>query len=396
MSFPKKIAILTLSVGSGHVRAAAAVERALVEGEDPFEVRTFDAAEAAPKWFDWLYVRPYWWMLKRAPGLWRRLFERRQRKRHRATAPDWVFRHGCRRLLEQLKAYAPNLVIATEISAAEVAALARREGWCNTPVLAVFTDYHSEPPWAQREIDFYCVGSEEARSQLISWGVSPNRILVSGIPIDPSFALNYDRTELRRSLGLVDGRPVVLVMGGGMGPAPLDEIVRRLEVCGLPLQVLAVAGQGAEMKARVDSLRGKLALDLHAFGWSENVPELMAVSDVLVTKPGGLTTAEALAAGLPMVLTHPIPGPEERHLEYLERNGVALAAQNLKEIPEIVSRVLRNEQQRTEMSRRARELARPDASDTVAQVARALLEKASYIDLLASPPVRSGESAYLM
>ena len=396
MSFPKKIAILTLSVGSGHVRAAEVIERAIVEGEEPFEVRTFDAAELGPAWFNLLYVRPYWWMLKRAPGLWRRLFERRQRKRHQATAPRWVFRHGCRKLLDQLKAFAPHLVIATEISAAEIAALAKREGWSNAPVLGVLTDYHSEPPWAQREIDFYCVGSEEARSQLIGWGVSPYRLLVSGIPIDPAFALSYDRAELARALGLASGRPVVLVMGGGMGPAPLDEIIRSLERCGLPLQVLAVTGQDSQMKARVDRLRGKLALDLHPFGWSDNVPELMAVADVLITKPGGLTTAEALAAGLPMVLTHPIPGPEERHLRYLEGNGVATVARNLGDIPALVSKILGSQRERTAMVRRARELGRPDAADTVTQVARALLEKGSYIDLLASPPARAGESAYVM
>lgn len=396
MSFPKKIAILTMSVGSGHVRAAEVIERVFNEGEEPFEVQTFDAAALAPAWFDWLYVRPYWWMLRRAPGLWRRLFERRQRKRHQATAPRWVFRYGCRKLFEQLKAFAPNLLIATEIGAAEIAALGKREGWCAGPLLAVLTDFHSEPPWVQREIDFYCVGSEEARSQLIGWGVSPHRLLVSGIPIDPAFALSYDRKELRRSLGLAEGRPVVLLMGGGMGPAPLDQIARSLEQCGLPLQVLAVTGQHAEMKARLEALRGKVALDLHVFGWSDNIPELMAASDVLVTKPGGLTASEALAAGLPMVLTHPIPGPEERHLRYLEANGVGLAAHTLNEIPELVSRLLKSERERERMIRRAHELARPDAADTVVQVARALLEKASYIDLLASPPARPGDSAYLM
>jgi len=396
MSFPKKIAILTMSVGSGHVRAAEVIERVFNEGEEPFEVQTFDAASLGPAWFRALYVRPYWWMLRRAPSLWRRLFERRQRKRHQATAPRWVFRYGCRRLFEQLKAFAPNLLIATEIGAAEIASLGKREGWCAGPLLAVLTDFHSEPPWVQREVDFYCVASEEARSQLIGWGVSPHRLLVSGIPIDPAFALNYDRKDLRRSLGLADGRPVVLLMGGGMGPAPLDHIARSLEQCGLPLQVLAVTGQHAEMKARVEALHGKVALDLHVFGWSDNIPELMAASDVLVTKPGGLTASEALACGLPMVLTHPIPGPEERHLRYLEANGVGLAAHTLEQIPELVSRLLKSERERERMIRRAHELARPDAADTVVQVARALLEKASYIDLLASPPARSGDSAYLM
>ena len=396
MSFPKKIAILTLSVGAGHVRAAEEVQRALADREDLTEARVFDAVELGSAWFRRFYVESYWWMLRRTPGVWRRLFERRQRKRHRSTAPPWVFRYGCRTLLDELKAFAPHLVISTEIGAAETAAVGKRGGWSTAPVLAVVTDFQSEPPWVQREIDFYCVATDESRSQLIGWGVSPNRVLVCGIPIDPAFALAYDKPGLMKSMGLAEGRPVVLVMGGGMGPVPLDEIILNLERCRRPLQALVVTGRNEQMKAQAESLRGKVAVDLRVLGWSDNVPELMAVADLLITKPGGLTTAEAMAMGLPMVLTHPIPGPEERNLDYLTRNGVALAAPTLREIPDLALRILSGDSERREMARRARELARPDAAHAVAQVARALLEQGSYIELLAYPPTRSDDSAYVM
>lgn len=396
MAFPKKILLLTLSVGSGHVRAAEVIQRALTDGGDPVEARTLDALELARPWFHWLYVWPYWAMLRHAPWMWRWLFERRQHERHRSTAPHWVFRYGCQETLKQIKAFAPQLVIVTEVGAAEIAALGKREGWFNAPILAVQTDFQSEPPWVQREIDVYCVGSDEAKAQLIGWGVSPNRIVSCGIPIDPVFALPFDKADLLRALGLDARHPVVLVMGGGMGPAPLDKVVEVLEVCGLPLQVLAVAGHDQRMRQRLEQLRSKLALDLHPLGWTDTVPELMAVSELLITKPGGLTSAEALAIGLPMVLTHPIPGPEERHLRYLEQHGVAVHARKTDEIPRLVSRLLNSPARLEDMARRAREMARPDAAHAISQVARAMLEKATYIDLLATPPVRPGESAYLM
>ena len=392
----KRIAILTLSVGSGHVQAAKVIERALDDGAEPVEVRTFDAIDLAHRWFLWLYVQPYWWMLRHAPGIWRRLFEHRQRKLHRSTAPHWMFRRGCVEVLRQLKAFSPHLIIATEIGAAEIAALGKREGWFNVPLLAVQTDLETEPPWAQREIDIYCVATEHARIQFIEWGISPNRILVCGIPIDPAFALPFDRPELLRALGLEINSPVVLVMGGGMGPAPLDEIVQSLEKCRLPLQVLVVAGQDLAMRARLEALHGKIALSLFTFGWSDNVPELMAAANLLITKPGGVTTAEALAAGLPMILTHPIPGPEEGQIRFLEQNGVAFRAKSLDDIPQLTSKLLGDSSRMVDIAQRARELSRPEASHAIAQVGRAMLEKGTYIDLLATPPMRSGESAYLM
>ncbi len=392
----KNIAILSLGIGAGHLRAAEVIHRALYDGGEDIEARTMDALDDATRWFDWVYVRPYWWMLWRAPWLWRWTFERRLTHHHHATAPAWVFRHGCRKALNQLKAMSPHLVIATEVGAAELAALGRREGVFSAPILAVQTDFVTEPPWFQPEIDFYCVGSEEAKRQLTGWGVSSHRIVTCGIPVDPAFALRFDRAEVMKALGLEARRPVILVMGGGMGPAPLDEIVRSLERCGQPVQVLAVAGRNREVRLRLEQLRGRVALDLHIFGWTENIPELMAAADVLITKPGGLTTSEALAAGLPMVLTHPIPGPEERHLHYLTGLEVAVGAPTLADIPKIISALLREPQRLKAMSQRARELARPDAADGVAQVARALLDKETFIDLLAAPPSRSGESAYLM
>jgi processive 1,2-diacylglycerol beta-glucosyltransferase len=392
----KKIAILSLGIGAGHLRAAEVIHRALYDGAEDIEARTIDALDFATRWFLLLYVRPYWWMLRRAPWLWRWVFERRQARRQRATAPAWVFRRGCREVLSQLKAMSPQLVIATEIAAAEIAALGRREGVFNAPILAVQTDFQTEPPWAQPEIDFYCVGSDQAKRQLVGWGVSLHRIVTCGIPVDPAFALRFDRAELLRALGLDARRPVILVMGGGMGLAPMDGIVRSLEVCGQPLQVLAVAGHNRELRARLEALRGHLALDLHVFGWTDNIPELMAAADLLITKPGGLTTSEALATGVPMVLTHPIPGPEERHLSYLEGLGIAVTAPTLEEIPQTVSTLLRDRPRLEAMGRRARELSRPDAAHAVALVARALLEKETFIDLLAAPPSRSGESAYLM
>lgn len=202
MTGRKRIAILTLSVGSGHVRAAEVIQAALLDGAENLEVRTLDAIELARPWFRWVYVEPYWWMLRHAPGLWRRLFERRQQKAHRSTAPHWVFRRGCVEVFRQLQAFAPNLVIATEIGAAEIAALGKREGWFNAPILAAQTDFQTEPPWVQREIDVYGVASEEAKKQLIGWGVSPNRIVLCGIPVDPAFALAFDKDEVRQALGL--------------------------------------------------------------------------------------------------------------------------------------------------------------------------------------------------
>ena len=143
-------------------------------------------------------------------------------------------------------------------------------------------------------------------------------------------------------------------------------------------------------------MRGQLALDLRVFGWTESVQELMGAADLLITRPGGLVTSEAMAAGLPMILGFPAPGMEEAHLSFLLERNLAVAAKSAGEIARLVSALLDDPSHLEALSACGREMARPDAAYAVAQVARALLEKASYIDLLAAPLPASGESAYLM
>lgn len=392
----RRIAILTLGVGTGHLRASQAIHQALHDGADNVEARTIDVLELAEPWFVRSYVYTYWMMVRRFPWAWRKLFEWRQQRRMQKTAPEWFFRRGCRSALARLQAFRPHLVIVTEIGAAELASFGRREGWFDAPILAAQTNYFTEPPWVKKEIDVYCVGSEEARRQLIAWDVSANRILNSGVPVDPSFALSFERAELRRALGLHPDRPVVLVMGGGMGPAPLDAIIHSLELCPQPVQVIAVAGRNRIMRQRLESLRRQIALDLHVFGWTDSIPELMGAANLLVTKPGGVTTSEALASGLPMILAFPIPGMEEEHLKFLVQRGVALAAGLPEEVPALVSELLDDPMQLDALGERQRDMARPDAAYSVAQIARALLDKDTFIDLLAAPSTVSGESAYLM
>jgi len=391
----RNIAILTLATGAGDVRVAEVTQRALQDGGDNLDVRTLQGLELGCGWFRYLYGTRFGGVLRRALRQGQRSFPGRQGRRQ-ASAPDWVFRRGGREVYRRLREPSLHLVIAVERGAAEMAALGKRKGWLGCPIFAVQTELNLEPAWVQREIDVYAVVNEDSRAQLIGWGVSPNRIVQCGFPIEPAFSLPFDRADVLQALGLGARRPVVLVMGSGTGPMRLDEVVRYLERCSFPLQVVALCGRDRAQKAHLESLRGRVALDLHIFGWTDMVPELMAAADLLVTRPRGLTTAEALTIGLPMVLMPSVAGPEERHSRHLEHYGAAVRARTLAEIPQLVEQLLDDRERLGQMARRARELGRPEAAHAVAQVARALLETASHIEFLAAPPARSGESAYLM
>ena len=265
------------------------------------------------------------------------------------------------------------------------------------PVLVVQTRLEIKPPAAHREIDVFSVASEDARSALIAGGVSPNRIVVCGFPVDPAFSLPFDIDDLMPALGLDSRRPVVLVMACHDGGRDAADTLRELERCTVPVQAVVVAGRDPSAKVKLESFRGKLALEFQVFGWTDMVPELMAVADLLVTKPAALPTAEALTVGLPMVLTPAASATEERFSRDLEHAGAAVRVKSLGEISRLCDRLFGVDvEDLPHMGKRGRELSRPDAAYAVAQIGRALLDTSAYIDFLAVPPARSGESAYLM
>ena len=388
----KRICVLTRGGKAGRLRASEAVQRALYSGSESVEVKVLDAHGSGRPWVHRVSTS---WYAETLRWMGRLLRGRRGQNRPTAMGSTAVERGG-RELWDHLNAYAPQLIVGTEAGITEVAALGRREGLCMAPILAVQTDFDIPASWVQPEIAAYCVADEDARARLLGWGVAPSRILLCGLPVDPAFAFPFDKHEVAQALGLDPRRPVVLAMGSGAAPMPLDRVVGALEHCNEPMQVLAVAGHDGVLLRRLELLRGRLAMDLHVFGWSENIPELMAVSDLLIATPASVIAAEALAAGLPMILTPPRTAPQELHSRHLCQQGVALCAEALNDIPRMASSLLSRPQELHEMRKRTREWSRPEAAQVVAQVAMALLERATYFDLLATPTPPPGESAYLM
>ncbi|MEA2175569.1 MAG: processive 1,2-diacylglycerol beta-glucosyltransferase [Blastocatellia bacterium] len=364
-----KVLILTLSFGSGHVRAAQAVAREVSRCEPDADVRVIDALMDCRRLFRAVYVWPYWAMVRYAPALWNRFFAARVARLDQHTAPEWAFRHGCPRVFETIAEFEPDVMITAEVAACEMADIAMREGLTKARVVNVITDYEAEPVWVKPSVDLYTVADEDVREQLKSWGAPAERIFICGIPTDQAFRAKHDDAATRSRYGLSDERPVVLLMGGGMGPTRMDEVAARLCESGEPLQVVAVTGQDERARRRLLRLRAAAPASLLVLGWIEDVAALMRTASVLVTKPGGLTTAEAALCALPLIMFDAIPGPERRNAARFARAGAGIMTSGAKETASAVLSLLQDEHLRRRMSASAARLARPDAATEIARLA---------------------------
>ncbi|MDT7542068.1 MAG: processive 1,2-diacylglycerol beta-glucosyltransferase [Acidobacteriota bacterium] len=364
-----KVLILTLSFGSGHVRAAQAVAHELSRQSPDADVRVLDALNESRALFRAGYVLPYWMMVRHAPALWARFFKARTARGDQQTAPVWAFRRGCPQVFKTIDEFRPDVIVAAEVAACEMAVIAKREGQTRARIVAVITDHEAEPVWVKPEVDAYAVADEEVREQLCSWGVPAEKITVCGIPTDPSFGLQHDGRTVRARYNLSDDAPIVLLMGGGMGPTRMDEVAAMLCESAEPMQVVAVAGRDARARRRLDRLSAAPPVSLRVLGWVETIPELMHAATVLATKPGGLTTSEAALCALPVVMFDAIPGPERRNAARFAEAGAGVATCGARETADAVLTLLRDERLRRRMSDCSARLARPDATQTIARIA---------------------------
>ncbi|HJQ34329.1 MAG TPA: glycosyltransferase [Pyrinomonadaceae bacterium] len=364
----RRILVLTLSFGSGHVRAAEALAAELKRQEPLADVRVCDALEGSRLPFRALYVWPYWAMVRYAPSLWGRFFAARVARGDSSTAPVWAFRRGCAHVFELIEEFRPEVVAACEVAACELAAIARREGMTGARLVNVITDHESEPVWVKPEADAYAVADEGVREQLRAWGAPPERVAVCGIPTDTAFRERHDARETRRRHGIHDCAPVVLLMGGGMGPTRMDRVVALLCRSGIPLHAVAITGRDRRARRRLARLKAEPPASLRVLGWAEDVPALMQAASVLVTKPGGLTTAEAALSSLPAVFFDAIHGPERRNAERAAEAGAAVNAVNPEAAAAAALSLLRDGETLRLMSERAGRLAKPGAAADIARL----------------------------
>jgi processive 1,2-diacylglycerol beta-glucosyltransferase len=375
-----RILVLTLSFGSGHVRAAEAVARELGALAPGANVRVTDALRESRLPFRIAYVAPYWLMIRHAPALWRWFYGRRTESRSSTTAPEWAFRRGCPQVFDEIARWHPKVIVACEVAACEMAAAARRRGLTDAKIVCVITDHEAEPVWVKPEVDAYAVADERVRASLVAWGAEPERVVICGIPVAREFRGRRTEGEVaatRLRFGLEHDEPVVLLMGGGMGPTRMDEVAAKLCRADVQMQIVAVAGRDRRALRRLERVRDEHAaarpasgVKLQVFGWADEIAQLMRAASVLATKPGGLSTSEAAACALPCVLFDAIPGPEQRNARRLVEAGAGVETRGAGATVAAVLSLVADERLRARMSDCATRLAQPDATTMIARLAQ--------------------------
>jgi len=368
-----KVLVLSVSAGSGHTRAAQAIEQALNRAQAAREVRHIDALEYTNKVFHNLYSKAYIDMVNKAPYTLGWLYDQLDRPWQNRRLRLAFDKLNTRPFVRMLQDYDPDITICTHFLPAEIISWLKAKNRLSCTQVIVVTDFDVHAMWLCDHCEHYFVALEETRVHLQEVGIPGAKISVSGIPIDPIFAIRKEKSAMRRKHGLDLEKTTILVSAGGFGVGPIQNLVSALTELRHRTQVLVICGHNHELKNRVDKIIASLSRDpsvkVKTFGFTHKMDELMAASDILLGKPGGLTTAEGLSKGLVFVIVNPIPGQEERNADHLLEEGVAIRCNNLPALPYKIDRLLDDRSRFEAMRANALALARPDAArDIIAKL----------------------------
>lgn len=364
----KKILLLSVPAGAGHTRVAEAIRTCAAAEYGAAQVLHLDAMAFASARLRKVYTDFYIKLITRAPGLWRHVY----RFTDRPSTDGWfnrlrrrVERHDCRPLVDEIAAFAPDAIVCTHFQPAEILSQQIAAGTLNCPVWVQVTDFDLHRMWIHPHVAGYFAANDEVAFRLRRLGIPADAIHVAGIPTMPAFSQQHDRVECAGALGLDPARTTLLLMGGGAGLGGLSRVAEQLLSIPGDFQLIALAGRNAAELAALQRLSMRFPGRLAPKGFTNEVERLMACVDLVITKPGGATTAECLAMGLPMIVNAPIPGQEEHNANFLLEQGVALKADDIATLEYRVRYLLDNPAQLEEMGARARLLACPHAARQV-------------------------------
>lgn len=345
-----RVIVFSATFGAGHVRAAEALIEAIRTKKPSAEITHVDSVAFLSKTLNKVIKSTYIELIKHTPRLWGKFYYRTSK-----IPPDSVLqrflnvlgRHEFFNYIEELR---PDVIICTYPTIAGVLAQLRLQGLLNIPIVTVVTDYAVHSQWIHPGVDLYIVGNTDVFEGLVDRGIDPQRIKITGIPVNPRFEQSLNRQEILKRNNLRSDQPIFMIMGGAYGVlGGAKKVCRILADSEIPVQSLIVCGRDEKLYKSLDGIVAEAKNPIFRFGYVRNVEELMTVSDVIITKAGGLTVSEALTKHLPLLIYKPIPGQEEENAHFVQRIGAGRVINTEEELEEMLKHLLRTPEEIKQM-----------------------------------------------
>lgn len=362
----ERVLILSAAIGSGHKTAAKALEQAY-QAYSNVQVIHEDILDMTNDAYRRISSEVYFEAVKRVPWFVGLTYQYNDEpfKNEEPIRRMWDVLNT-QPVVKFVKDYQPHICVCTHYTPAGIVAQLMARNQLDTALSVVTTDYDFQGMWLSKTFNRYFVAREEALARIVDFGVDPERVTVSGIPVDPMFGAPVDRDAVLRDYELRPDLPIILISAGAVGGGPAREIVSEVMKLRHEVQTIVVCGSNAQLRRDVEALTLPRASNFRVLGFTSDMPNLTRVAMLFVGKPGGLTASECMAAGTPMVVVTPIPGQEERNADYLLEEGAAVRCNDLETIDYKIDMLLDEPEKLERLRANARRIGRADAAEVIA------------------------------
>jgi processive 1,2-diacylglycerol beta-glucosyltransferase len=361
----KRVLIMSAGAGTGHIKAAEALELSFVTDSRVAEVINNDALQYTNKLFRDFYSTFYTSLARSAPNFLGWWYKTTDEPWHTDRMRHMIDRLNTKPLVRFIREFDPHITVCTHFMPAGIISHLIATQQLQARLSIVVTDFDFHAMWLSRSFHRYFVAIDETKAHLEMLGIPNERITVSGIPIDPIFQNPINREDERLRLGLNPEKPVLLLSAGAFGLGSTEYMVERMLNLNSDAQTVVICGRNDELKQRILKLVDSQSARFKVLGYTDEMHKLMKMADIFIGKPGGMTTSEAIACGLPMCIVSPIPGQEERNSDHLLEEGIAVKCNDLTTLPFKLERLLEDPERLTRMKANALRFAKPAASATI-------------------------------
>lgn len=367
----KKIMLLYASIGGGHYKAADGIKNYLLRNYPEHEIEMVDALKYTNKVVDKIVISAYVNMARYSPKFWGEIYSFSEKQYSAVNFSNAVQRILSIKLLKLFQKEKPDIVISTHPFITEMVAILKKKNKFQTNLNVIMTDYASHKFWELKSeyVNRYFVANEEMKYTLINNGIKESKIFVTGIPVGDAFLKEYDKNELYNLFDLDKNKRTVLLFGGGeYGLSNVKNFFIGLLETKEDLQIVAIAGKSKKIQNMFKKIASKYNKKVNVLGYTNKVPELMSISDFVISKPGGLTTTEILTSNIPFIIINPIPGQEEENARFLLNNGAAVRLFDADKTTPFLNRLLNDEKRIECMKEMQRHIAKPNSTKDIVEI----------------------------
>ena len=369
-----KVLIFYASYGGGHLNAAKSIYEYITLNNSSANVEMIDCMKYVNKTIEKITTAAYREAAKKMPWVWGRVYSDSQKGplAHITSRSNKIL---AIKLLQLLREKQPDLIISTHPFGSQMCSYLKRKGKISSKIATIMTDFAPHDQWlvGHEYEDYFFVANDKMKNYLIDKNVGEEKVFVTGIPLSSKFSKSYVREDVLASFGLKDNKRNILFFGGGefgLGKTRTIEILDSFVSFCTDSQIVVISGKNEKLKNAFEEIVKKYNREdsVKVLGFTDKIPELMSISDLVATKPGGMTTTESLASSLPMIIINPIPGQEEENAEFLEEHGVGIWIKKDDNVISILNNLFSNPQKLKNMKDATKKLKKPDSTKNICEI----------------------------